>query len=111
MRAHRRQKLVLVMVGLPARGKSYVAQKLERYLNWNGYLTRIFNVGEYRRARFGAPASADFFSPENSEIHNAGEIWAQMMFEAYVALLKNPGARTFAEVRRDMAEHVVAASR
>ena len=44
MRANRRQKLIVVMVGLPARGKSYVAQKLERYLNWNGLLTRIFTA-------------------------------------------------------------------
>lgn len=27
-------KQVIVMVGLPARGKSYVTKKLERYLNW-----------------------------------------------------------------------------
>src|SRR5262245_33574422 len=70
MRTNRRHKLVVVMVGLPARGKSYVAQKLERYLNWNGLLTRIFNVGEYRRAQFGALASADFFSPENVDARN-----------------------------------------
>jgi MYXO-CTERM domain-containing protein len=48
----------------------------------------------------------------NSEVHNAGEIWAEMLFEAYVALLKTteePGAgRTFDEVRRDMSDYVVA---
>ncbi|KAF2204344.1 bifunctional 6-phosphofructo-2-kinase/fructose-2,6-bisphosphate 2-phosphatase [Delitschia confertaspora ATCC 74209] len=42
-------KLVIVMVGLPARGKSYITKKLQRYLNWLQHDTRIFNVGERRR--------------------------------------------------------------
>jgi hypothetical protein len=48
----------------------------------------------------------------NSEVHNAGEIWAEMMFEGYTALLREtlqPGAtRTFTQVRRTMADYVVA---
>lgn len=32
--------LVVVLVGLPARGKTVLAHKLERYLNWNGHQTR-----------------------------------------------------------------------
>ena len=42
-------KLVIVMVGLPARGKSYITKKITRYLNWLQHDTRIFNVGERRR--------------------------------------------------------------
>ncbi|KAI9803544.1 MAG: hypothetical protein M1825_001887 [Sarcosagium campestre] len=42
-------KLVIVMVGLPARGKSYITKKMARYLNWLQHDTRIFNVGERRR--------------------------------------------------------------
>jgi 6-phosphofructo-2-kinase len=42
-------KLVIVMVGLPARGKSYITKKMARYLNWSQHDTRIFNVGEKRR--------------------------------------------------------------
>ncbi|KAL8838891.1 MAG: hypothetical protein Q9176_004826 [Flavoplaca citrina] len=42
-------KLVIVMVGLPARGKSYVTKKMARYLNWLQHDTKIFNVGEKRR--------------------------------------------------------------
>ncbi|HEY8212352.1 MAG TPA: M36 family metallopeptidase [Myxococcaceae bacterium] len=48
----------------------------------------------------------------NSEVHNAGEVWGTMLFEAYVALQRTaqgPGAtRTFAEVRRAMADYVTA---
>ncbi|KAI8914146.1 6-phosphofructo-2-kinase-domain-containing protein [Gorgonomyces haynaldii] len=37
------------MVGLPARGKSYICKKLSRYLNWCGFNTKVFNVGNRRR--------------------------------------------------------------
>ena len=43
------------MVGLPARGKSYVTKKIARYLNWLQHDTRIFNVGERRRVVAGGP--------------------------------------------------------
>ncbi|CRG83194.1 6-phosphofructo-2-kinase [Talaromyces islandicus] len=46
-------KLVIVMVGLPARGKSYITKKMARYLNWLQHDTRIFNVGERRRLAAG----------------------------------------------------------
>ncbi|KAL8683946.1 MAG: hypothetical protein Q9186_000157 [Xanthomendoza sp. 1 TL-2023] len=49
-------KLVIVMVGLPARGKSYVTKKMTRYLNWLQHDTRIFNVGEKRRVATNASA-------------------------------------------------------
>ncbi|KAL8664172.1 MAG: hypothetical protein Q9202_003250 [Teloschistes flavicans] len=49
-------KLVIVMVGLPARGKSYVTKKMARYLNWLQHDTKIFNVGEKRRVVAGAPS-------------------------------------------------------
>lgn len=61
------RKLALIMVGLPARGKSYTARKLAWYLSWQGYKTRQFNVGEYRRAKHGAHQSHDFFNPNNGE--------------------------------------------
>ena len=45
------------MVGLPARGKSYVTKKIARYLNWLQHDTMIFNVGERRRVAAGGLAS------------------------------------------------------
>lgn len=50
-------KLVIVMVGLPARGKSYITKKLARYLNWLQHDTEIFNVGERRRVAAGKSPS------------------------------------------------------
>jgi Fungalysin metallopeptidase (M36)/PA domain len=45
----------------------------------------------------------------NSEVHNAGEVWATMLWEGYVALQKAraPG-QTFEDVRRRMADYIVA---
>lgn len=48
----------------------------------------------------------------NSEVHNAGEVWATMLFDGYTALLREsrrPRARyDFEEARRRMADYVVA---
>lgn len=58
-------KLVLVLVGLPARGKSYMSRHLRRYLSFEGFSARVFNAGDYRRRTIGAGQSAGFFDPEN----------------------------------------------
>lgn len=58
---------VIVMVGLPARGKTYISKKLARYLNWIGINTRVFNVGEYRRKATMLYKGHDFFRPNNAE--------------------------------------------
>ncbi len=48
-------------------------------------------------------------SGPNSEVHNAGEIWATMMWESYIALHKAHAADLeFAAVRRLMSDYVVA---
>lgn len=58
---------VIAMVGLPARGKTYIAKKLTRYMNWIGIKTRVFNVGEYRRLATKAYRNHDFFRPDNKD--------------------------------------------
>ena len=58
--------LCCILVGLPARGKTFLARKIARYLNWLGLECRVFNVGEYRRAMFGAAQPSSFFDPDNS---------------------------------------------
>ena len=63
----REGKLVVVLVGLPARGKTFTAFKLRRHLTWLGYNTEIFNVGNFRRKVLGAHHRHDFFNPKNEE--------------------------------------------
>ncbi|KAK8396269.1 hypothetical protein O3P69_005361 [Scylla paramamosain] len=58
---------VVAMVGLPARGKTYIAMKLARYLNWVGLPTKVFNVGDYRRQALGNYQGHDFFHPRNRD--------------------------------------------
>lgn len=48
-------------------------------------------------------------SGPNSEVHNAGEVWATMMWEVYIALHKaHAGDMTFAERQRLMSDYIVA---
>ena len=72
---------MIALVGLPARGKSFVARKLQHYLNWTGVQCEIFNVGKYRREAYAemihsdAPTArekqgacdADFFDGRNQQ--------------------------------------------
>ena len=58
---------VLVMVGLPARGKTFIARKVARYLTWLGISARVFNVGNYRREHLGSRQPAAFFDPDNAD--------------------------------------------
>lgn len=54
-------KLVIIMVGLPARGKSYITKKIQRYLSWQQHNSQIFNVGNRRRVAASAqPGSSNF---------------------------------------------------
>ena len=61
------ERLVLVLVGLPARGKSFLARKLSGFLKWHGVDCKVFNVGKYRRQVETSSSSADFFDPKNKQ--------------------------------------------
>ena len=85
------EKLIIVMIGLPARGKSYITKKICRYLNWLQHDAKIFNVGDRRRklvSHSDAPESghqasekrpeseehtAAFFDPDNTEAQRMRE--------------------------------------
>lgn len=59
-------KLVVAMVGLPARGKSTMARKIAQTFRMDGLRVRVFNNGELRRRLTGPETShPDFFSPTN----------------------------------------------
>ncbi|XP_067579999.1 6-phosphofructo-2-kinase/fructose-2,6-bisphosphatase 1 isoform X3 [Pseudorca crassidens] len=62
---------MVIMVGLPARGKTYISTKLTRYLNWigtptKGLLLSVFNLGQYRREAVSYK-NYEFFLPDNME--------------------------------------------
>ncbi|EGB09944.1 hypothetical protein AURANDRAFT_2314, partial [Aureococcus anophagefferens] len=59
-------KIVLILVGLPARGKTFVARKVHRYLEFfHAVNVRLFNIGNYRRKLLGDHHPAEWFDPKN----------------------------------------------
>eukprot|EP00966_Prymnesium_polylepis_P281140 6495569-Prymnesium_polylepis.1 len=42
------ERVIVAMVGLPARGKSYISKALVRHLQFLGCPTRLFNAGNRR---------------------------------------------------------------
>ncbi|KAM0749991.1 bifunctional 6-phosphofructo-2-kinase/fructose-2,6-bisphosphate 2-phosphatase [Meredithblackwellia eburnea MCA 4105] len=59
-------QILLVFVGLPARGKTHVSRSVERYLRWLGVKTEVFSLGDHRRRLLGGSSDlpADYFRPE-----------------------------------------------
>lgn len=57
-------KILVVTVGLPARGKTHVSRALERYLRWLGIRTAVVSLGDYRRKMLGGAHSMpkDYFT-------------------------------------------------
>lgn len=84
-------KLVIVMVGLPARGKTHIARRVARYLNWKGVHARVFNVGSYRREHIGAQQPHSFFDPSNPQGMAARERMARAAMEDVAAWLDDGG--------------------
>ena len=56
-------KIAVVMVGLPARGKSFTARNLARYLRWIGVKTNVVSLASIRKTIVGDSIKADFFHP------------------------------------------------
>ncbi|KAH8177447.1 6-phosphofructo-2-kinase domain-containing protein [Sarocladium implicatum] len=61
-------RIAIAMVGPPARGKTHICVSVARYLQWLGVKTRIFHLGDYRRATIGPDGSVpeDYFFPNAS---------------------------------------------
>ncbi|KAL1202038.1 6-phosphofructo-2-kinase/fructose-2,6-bisphosphatase [Cardamine amara subsp. amara] len=100
--------LAIVLVGLPARGKTFTAAKLTRYLRWLGHDTKHFNVGKYRRLKHGVNVSADFFRGDNPEGVEARTEVAALAMEDMIAWMQEGGqvgifdATNSTRVRRNM---------
>ena len=91
-------KLVIVMVGLPGRGKSYISRRLELFFSWIGDKVRVFNVGRYRRrlevddAR--SSGKADFFDPNNAAAAQMREQAAALAMDDLLDYLDEAGQVT-----------------
>ncbi|KAG6552608.1 hypothetical protein Mapa_005808 [Marchantia paleacea] len=86
-----RRQLAIVLVGLPARGKTFTAAKLTRYLRWLGHDTKHFNVGKYRRLKHGCSQTADFFRADNQEGVDARNEVAVLAMEDMLAWMAEGG--------------------
>ncbi|HKY90564.1 MAG TPA: M36 family metallopeptidase, partial [Nevskiaceae bacterium] len=87
-----------------------------------GYVTNNFFSG-IRRAPYSTDFTKNAFTlkhisdgeptpdgadgASNSEVHSAGEIWANMMFECYVGILRDPRHR-FAQAQARMQDYIIA---
>ncbi|KAF2938768.1 hypothetical protein DAI22_03g142000 [Oryza sativa Japonica Group] len=85
------RKLAIVLVGLPARGKTFTAAKLTRYLRWLGHETKHFNVGKYRRLKHGINQTADFFRGDNKEGVEARNEVAALAMEDMLSWMQEGG--------------------
>lgn len=86
------QKLYVVMVGLPARGKSTLAKRICQGLKSEGLPARIFNNGELRRALLGENSTeADFYDPNNEVPRQAREQIAMRNMTRARAWLEDEG--------------------
>ncbi|EOY34538.1 hypothetical protein QUC31_018400 [Theobroma cacao] len=83
--------LAIVLVGLPARGKTFTAAKLTRYLRWLGHETKHFNVGKYRRLKHGTNQTADFFRADNPEGVEARNEVAALAMDDMTAWMQEGG--------------------
>ncbi|KAL4079403.1 6-phosphofructo-2-kinase-domain-containing protein [Scleroderma citrinum] len=57
-------KILIMTVGLPARGKTHISRALERYLRWMGVKTQVVSLGDHRRKTLGGAQKLppDYFS-------------------------------------------------
>ena len=89
---HAKSLKPLSLVGLPARGKSYLVKKLRRYLNWLQYETKVFNVGNMRRVVENShDQSANFFDPNNPDMKSLRDDIALSVLEQLIGWLKEGG--------------------
>lgn len=88
-------KLVIIMVGLPARGKSYISNKIRRYFNWIGYNAKMFNVGNYRRKFFkNCFNDHKFFDSRDSQSNKIREELAITVLNELIEWTLNSSGRT-----------------
>lgn len=88
------EKLIIVMCGLPATGKTHIANRIARYISFFLAMeTQIFNVGDYRRTMFGANLPAEFFDHSNKEFMAKREQACDAALSHLIEFMKKDGVR------------------
>lgn len=107
----RADRVCIVLVGLPARGKSTVALRLRDGLEAEGIRVRIFNNGALRRSHYGEASSEPwFYDPTNEEGCKARDSLALLNMRAARQYLDTEGhvaildATNASRMRRSMLE-------
>mmetsp|Transcript_7175 Transcript_7175/g.10671 ORF Transcript_7175/g.10671 Transcript_7175/m.10671 type:complete len:532 (+) Transcript_7175:22-1617(+) len=87
-------KIIFALVGLPARGKSFLSVKIVSFLTWLGIPARIFNAGNKRRSVEGAVKSgrSEFFANTNrSAVSKRDQIALDTLDDALQWLVEENG--------------------
>ncbi|CAJ1950084.1 unnamed protein product [Cylindrotheca closterium] len=90
-------KVVVIMVGLPATGKTHIAKRICRFLSFfHDIPAQIFNVGDYRRKLCGTQMPAEFYNPDNPEGLKARMMACDAALADLVEYIKQDGVRVAA---------------
>ncbi len=88
------ESLYIIMVGLPARGKSTLAGKLSESLKRDGISTRIFNNGDLRRRLSKENTSyPEFYDPKNDVGVALREKYAVMNLNHAITFIRRSRSR------------------
>lgn len=85
------ERIVIALVGLPARGKSYLSHAIVRYMNFLGCPAKIFNAGNMRRKEGLAGTDASFFDASNKNAAEQRERMAMDCLEDLLEWIDRPG--------------------
>lgn len=88
------EKLVIIMVGLPGSGKTFVAKRICRYISFFLDIpSEIFNVGDYRRKICGSQMPASFYDPKNEEATAERNKACDAALQDMIEFMKKDGVR------------------
>lgn len=82
-------KTLVMLVGLPASGKSTVCKQLATFLQNHDYKCQIYNAGNVRRLLRRTFSDADFFNPDNAAAQEQREQFAAIAMEQMLEDFRN----------------------
>ncbi|KAI3404940.2 hypothetical protein KGF56_002269 [Candida oxycetoniae] len=84
-------KIIIVLAGLPGRGKTHLSVSLTRYLRWLGVKTHSFHLGDYRRASAEDNLTHDLFvpTPKSQKAHALREKVVNECLNDILSFFKN----------------------